>query len=79
MNEISPYELQIQPEKLRMDAVFRIRIVGFKDDVNIAIEPRDEESSYFHIKSASRVGHGDLGVNKRRVERITNRIQEELQ
>ena len=30
----------------------------------------DEDEGVAHIRSASRVGYGDLGVNRRRVERI---------
>ncbi len=77
MNEFSPHELFPNSQKLQIDAVFRIRLFGFKDDVNIAIEPAGNHS-YLHIKSASRVGHGDLGVNYRRVNRIVNKLKEKL-
>lgn len=64
-------------QSLQIEAVFRIRIFGFRDDVQIAVEAADD-GSLLHIRSASRVGHSDLGVNRRRVERILNRIQETI-
>ncbi len=78
MRKISPFELDIQNNDLRIDAVFRIAIFRFKDDVQIAVEESTSGGSYLHIKSASRVGYGDFGVNKRRVERIVSQIKTKL-
>ena len=78
MKKIDPFELDIQSNDLRIDAVFRIAIFRFKDDVQIVVEASNTGGSYLHIKSASRVGHGDFGVNKRRVERIVSQIKTEL-
>ncbi len=78
LTDINPNELHFNKDELKADAVFRIRLFGFKDDVNIAIKPISEKSCYFHIKSASRVGHSDLGVNRRRVDRIISHIQTNL-
>ncbi len=52
---------------LRHDAVFNAFV--FKDDVTVVIEP-DGDSSALHLRSASRVGYSDLGVNARRVKRF---------
>ncbi|TVR16029.1 MAG: DUF1499 domain-containing protein [Balneolaceae bacterium] len=79
MKKIDPFELDIQNYDLRINAVFRIPIFRFKDDVQIAVEESVTGGSYLHIKSASRVGHGDFGVNKRRVERIVSQIKTELE
>ena len=51
----------------RIEAVFTAW--SYKDDVHIAIEPHGSGSVLF-IRSASREGHWDLGVNQRRVKRI---------
>tara|TARA_B100000700_G_C14919583_1_gene796371 strand:- start:304 stop:627 length:324 start_codon:yes stop_codon:yes gene_type:complete len=40
---------------------------GFIDDVEIKF---DESKSIIHIRSSSRVGYWDLGVNRKRVEEI---------
>lgn len=46
-------------------ATFTSAIFGFVDDVEIRIDPTRK---LIHIRSASRVGHSDAGVNKKRVE-----------
>lgn len=40
---------------------------GFVDDVEFSIEP---STSRIHVRSGSRIGYSDLGVNRRRVESI---------
>lgn len=47
-------------------AEFRSRL-GFVDDVEIRI---DEAAGVIHVRSASRSGYWDFGVNRRRVEAI---------
>jgi uncharacterized protein (DUF1499 family) len=59
-------------------AVYRVALV-FKDDVNIAVTAEDDGSSTLHIRSASRVGYSDLGVNKRRVEDFFDALKNALQ
>lgn len=49
-----------------LHAVFRSGLFRFVDD----FEARQEESGVIHVRSASRVGRSDLGVNRRRVERL---------
>ena len=46
---------------------FTTLICRFKDDVEFVL---DEQNSVIHVRSASRVGHSDLGVNRKRVEAI---------
>lgn len=45
----------------------------FVDDVEFCF---DDEKKRIHVRSASRVGYYDLGVNRRRVERIRNSFLE---
>jgi uncharacterized protein (DUF1499 family) len=42
-------------------------VFGFVDDVELLV---DEGAKVIHVRSASRVGHSDLGVNRDRVERL---------
>lgn len=49
---------------------FRSAVFGFVDDVEFLV---DEAAGLVHIRSASRVGSYDFGVNRRRVERIRSR------
>jgi uncharacterized protein (DUF1499 family) len=48
-------------------AEFTTLIFRFVDDAVFVI---DAPSGTIHFRSASRVGHSDLGVNRRRMERI---------
>lgn len=48
-------------------AEFTSLIFRFVDDVEFVL---DENAHVIHVRSASRVGHSDLGVNRRRVERL---------
>ena len=51
---------------------FRSRWFRFVDDVEFLF---DLEHKLIHVRSASRVGHSDFGVNRRRVEDIRSRFQ----
>lgn len=44
----------------------------FVDDCEFLI---DDEHKVIHVRSASRVGHSDLGVNRKRVESIREKFQ----
>ena len=48
-------------------AVFTTRLLRFKDDVEFEL---DAEAGLIHVRSASRLGHSDLGANRKRVEAI---------
>lgn len=48
-------------------AEFRSRIMRFVDDVEFAL---DATRGVFHVRSASRVGVRDFGVNRARVEAL---------
>ena len=53
---------------------FRSAIMGFIDDVEFYFP----EEKLIHVRSASRVGYSDLGVNRKRVEQIRERFVAEL-
>jgi uncharacterized protein (DUF1499 family) len=55
-----------------LHAVFRSRLLRFPDDVEFLVEV---ESRRVHFRSASRIGHSDLGVNRDRMERIRREFQ----
>jgi len=54
-------------------AEFTSAIMGFVDDVEFYL---DEEAKVFHVRSASRLGKSDLGVNRKRIESIRTKLQE---
>ena len=48
-------------------AEFTIPVVGFVDDVEFLL---DKDAQVIHVRSASRLGESDLGVNRKRIETI---------
>ena len=50
----------------------RSLIFRFVDDVDIVV---DSVAHVFRFRSASRVGRSDMGVNRKRIERIAARLQ----
>jgi len=48
-------------------ATFSSPVFGFVDDLEIRV---DQDELLIHIRSASRAGYGDAGVNRKRVERF---------
>ena len=75
---LSPFKTDIDLQSNQINAVFRIPVFGFKDDVNIIAESTGPDESILHIKSASRVGESDLGVNRRRIKRIIATVNQKL-
>ncbi len=73
LGEMNPAELH--ERDFRLDAVFQAFI--FKDDVALEIEPQGGGSA-LHIRSASRVGRSDFGVNERRVRRFFEALEGNL-
>ena len=64
----------IQVEKADYLAVtFTSSIFRFVDDLEIRI---DSGQNTIHLRSASRVGRGDLGANRKRVQRIKKSFHE---
>ena len=51
---------------------FRSWLFRFVDDVEFVF---DRENRLIHVRSASRLGYSDLGVNRRRVEKIRERFK----
>lgn len=54
-------------------AEFTSAIMKFVDDVEFYL---DEGAKVIHVRSASRLGQSDLGVNRKRIETIRAKLQE---
>jgi len=52
-------------------AEFKTKLMGFVDDVEFY---KDDSNQVVHIRSASRLGQSDLGVNRKRVETIRQEL-----
>lgn len=53
-------------------AEFQSKLMGFVDDVEFH---KDDINQVIHVRSASRLGKSDLGVNRKRVEAIREKLQ----
>lgn len=56
-----------------MHAEFTVSIFGFVDDVEFHLRP---ELGIIALRSASRLGYSDLGVNRRRIEKLRRMLQD---
>ncbi len=77
LDALGPTVLETMPADRRAHAVYRVALV-FKDDVDAAVTAAGDSGSRLHIRSASRVGYSDLGVNQRRVDRFFRALEDAL-
>ena len=54
---------------------FTSRLMRFVDDVEFLF---DDTNKQIHVRSASRVGYSDMGVNRKRVENLRKLLNERL-
>jgi len=52
-------------------AEFTSRLMGYVDDVEFLADPAN---NLVHVRSASRLGHSDMGVNRKRIEAIRSAV-----
>ncbi|MEP1304614.1 MAG: DUF1499 domain-containing protein [Balneola sp.] len=78
----NPFELETKrdEENLSISAVYKIPVFGWLDDAELIFESDKENKNltFVHLKSSSREGYYDLGVNKRRINRILKKARKEL-
>ena len=53
-------------------AEFKSKLMGYVDDVEFYLDP---QANAVQVRSASRLGKSDLGVNRKRVEEIRSKLQ----
>lgn len=61
--------MTVEPDYIHVE--FRSRLLRFVDDVEFYF---DDTAHLIHFRSASRLGRGDLGVNRKRMEEIRRRF-----
>ena len=61
----------VSREEDYLHAEFRSVLLGFVDDVEFWI---DEQEGLIHFRSASRVGHSDMGLNRQRMQEMKRRF-----
>ncbi len=67
-------EPRVQIAERRADyvrAVFVSLVFRFRDDVEFYA---DQQTQLLHFRSASRLGYSDLGANRKRMERLAERL-----
>ena len=55
-----------------LDVTFKTALMRFRDDVRFQL---NAEAKRFDVRSSSRVGYSDLGVNRKRLEKLRARFQ----
>jgi len=70
--ESLPRATVIRHEANYLHAEFRSRLMRFVDDVELSY---DENADVIHVRSASRLGRRDFGVNRERVEALRSLIE----
>ncbi len=63
-------------DKSYIYAVFTSKLLRFKDDVEFYIQTDDQDRAVVDIRSASRIGYSDLGVNRNRMEEIRKYLKD---
>jgi uncharacterized protein (DUF1499 family) len=71
--DVTPRTEVIEETENYIHAIAKSRIFKFIDDVEFYF-PENEQ--VIHVRSASRVGESDLGVNRRRIEQIRLALQD---
>jgi uncharacterized protein (DUF1499 family) len=62
----------VRHDAVYLYAEFRSRLMGYVDDVEFTF---DEKAQLLHVRSASRLGRRDFGVNRERIEALRARIE----
>lgn len=75
--KMKPEQLTFKKDARYIEAVFKIFL--FRDDLLIQLKPsRDGKRARLHLRSASRTGYSDMGVNRRRVRTFLKHIHQDL-
>lgn len=66
-----PRTILVKKEDHYLRVECRSKVFRFVDDVEFLIDPEQE---VIHVRSASRVGWGDFGVNRKRIEQLRQKL-----
>lgn len=79
LREMKTENLELDSDSLRIDAVFKIPIVHFRDDFQVVLtKGASDGETLMHLSSRSRTGKGDLGVNRRRINSFLEAVRSKL-
>ena len=74
LNELNKSKI-IEVEDNYIRAEFTSKIFRFVDDVEFYFPDTKSPELVIHVRSASRVGYSDLGVNRKRIEQIRSKLK----
>jgi len=74
LNELERSKI-IKVENNYIRAEFTSKLFGFVDDVEFYFPDTKSNKMIVHVRSASRVGHSDFGVNRKRIEQIRSKFK----
>lgn len=74
----SPLRALVDGDPTAVHLVRSTSLMGYKDDVWLAVEDLDESRIRLHGDSRSRVGKGDLGQNPRNLDELLTALREQL-
>jgi len=57
--------VMVKQEPVYLYAQCRTKLLNYTDDIEFYL---DEQAGVIHVRSASRLGHSDLGANRKRIE-----------
>ena len=75
LNELNQSKI-IEVDDNYIRAEFTSKIFRFVDDVEFYFPDTKSQELFIHVRSASRVGYSDLGVNRKRIEQIRSKLKE---
>ncbi len=70
--------INFNESQLRIEAVVTTNLMKFKDDVVIQVFDTGDGLSRLEMRSKSRTGKGDLGVNAQRIEAFLRDVESKL-
>lgn len=68
--------VRVEPATWELDATDTLFWFGFKDDIAVRVRPDGAGGSIVDVRSASRVGMGDVGVNAKRIRAYLARFEQ---
>jgi len=79
LKDMGASQIEANKNEQFISAVFTIWLFRFKDDFTLQVEKsKSGTGSYLHVRSASRKGYSDLGVNRHRVSEFVKKIESKL-
>jgi uncharacterized protein (DUF1499 family) len=73
--ESMPRTTIVEVEPGYLYAEFKSKLMGFVDDVEFLVDPA---KGVVHVRSASRLGRRDFGVNRERIEKLRSVLEKRI-